>query len=79
MFRGGIGTGELIVILVAALVIFGPSKLPELARTLGKSIREFQLAAREIGKSMNLENPDPGETERQNKTDQTDNGRGSVV
>ncbi len=69
----------MIVILVVALVVFGPSKLPELARTLGKSLREFQQAAREIGKSMNIEDPVPGESEQQNKKDQTDNGGGSIA
>ncbi len=79
MFRGGIGTGELIVILVAALVIFGPSKLPELARTLGKSIREFQAATREIGNSIKLDEPAAAEPEQQGKKDQADNGGNSVA
>lgn len=79
MFRGGIGTGELILILVAALIIFGPAKLPELARTLGKSIREFQLATREIGKSMKLDDLDSPEPEEQDKTDQIDNGGDNVA
>ncbi|HHX88060.1 MAG TPA: twin-arginine translocase TatA/TatE family subunit [Firmicutes bacterium] len=78
MFRGGIGWGELLIILVAALVIFGPTKLPELARTLGKSIREFQLATREIGKSMSLDDLVAEEPEQENKTDQT-GGEGTVV
>ncbi len=77
MFRGGIGWGELVVILVVALVIFGPAKLPELARTLGKSIREFQLATREIGKSMRFDDLAAGEPEQQDKTE--DNGGGSVA
>lgn len=38
---GSIGTPELIVILVIALVIFGPGKLPEVGKAIGKGINEF--------------------------------------
>jgi sec-independent protein translocase protein TatA len=40
----GLGTGELLIILFIALVFIGPKKLPELARGLGRGIREFQKA-----------------------------------
>ena len=40
----GIGAGELIIILIAGLVIFGPGKLPEVGRSLGKVLREFRKA-----------------------------------
>lgn len=40
----GIGPGELIVILILALIIFGPNKLPDLAKTLGRTVREFKKA-----------------------------------
>ncbi|HUI27910.1 MAG TPA: twin-arginine translocase TatA/TatE family subunit [Candidatus Kryptonia bacterium] len=40
----GIGVPELLVILVVALVIFGPGKLPEIGSALGKGIRDFKKA-----------------------------------
>jgi TatA/E family protein of Tat protein translocase len=44
----GLGTQELILILVIALLLFGAGKLPELARSLGISVREFKKAVKEI-------------------------------
>jgi len=43
-----IGVPELILILVVALIIFGPGKLPEVGRSLGKTIREFRRSSRDI-------------------------------
>ena len=40
----GIGAGELLIILIAGLVIFGPGKLPEVGRAIGKGLREFRKA-----------------------------------
>ena len=44
----GIGLPEMGLIMVVALLIFGPKKLPEIGRSLGKSIRSFQEAANEF-------------------------------
>ncbi|MFC1590698.1 twin-arginine translocase TatA/TatE family subunit [Candidatus Omnitrophota bacterium] len=46
MFR--FGMGELIVILLIILVLFGASKLPEIGKALGKAIKEFKKAGKEI-------------------------------
>ena len=51
----GIGTGELLVIFVLALIIIGPNKLPELARMLGKGLAEFRKAADDIKDSVTRE------------------------
>lgn len=40
----GIGAGELLLILVVALIIWGPEKLPEIARTLGRTVRALRKA-----------------------------------
>lgn len=45
---GAIGGMEIFIILVAALIIFGPKKLPEMGRSLGKAIREFKSAGSEF-------------------------------
>jgi TatA/E family protein of Tat protein translocase len=45
---GSIGPGELILIFVIALLVFGPKKLPEIGRTVGKAMREFKKASEEI-------------------------------
>ena len=51
----GIGLPELIIIMVIALVVIGPSKLPDLARALGKGLAEFRKASQEIKDSFNLD------------------------
>ncbi len=51
----GIGMLELSVILVIALLVFGPKKLPEIGRGLGKGIREFKKAGQELSNAMDDE------------------------
>ncbi len=48
MSFGNLGLSGLILILVAALLVFGPSKLPEIGRAFGKSLKEFKDATREM-------------------------------
>ena len=48
----GIGFPELIVILVVALLVFGPARLPELARSLGRGLAEFRRASSDLRQSV---------------------------
>jgi TatA/E family protein of Tat protein translocase len=59
----GIGAPELIIIAIIALLIFGPSKLPELGKTIGKGLKEFRNASSNLKDQINplsggdIENP----------------------
>jgi TatA/E family protein of Tat protein translocase len=59
----GLGMPELLVILVVALVVIGPKRLPDIARALGKGMREFRNATDDIKQSINLDRNDfdPGQ------------------
>jgi len=52
---GSIGMPELIIIFVIALIVFGPRKLPELGRSLGKSLAEFKKASNELRSTLEEE------------------------
>jgi sec-independent protein translocase protein TatA len=52
---GSLGLPEIAFILVLALLIFGPKKLPEIGRTLGKGVSEFRRATDELKRSINTE------------------------
>lgn len=49
----GIGFPELILILIIGLVVFGPGKLPEIGRAVGKGLQEFKKATSELSNSVN--------------------------
>jgi sec-independent protein translocase protein TatA len=50
-----IGPTELLVILIIALLVFGPKRLPEVGRTIGKSIREFRRASEELRDDLRID------------------------
>ncbi|MEM1575790.1 MAG: twin-arginine translocase TatA/TatE family subunit [Nitrososphaerota archaeon] len=59
-----LGWPEIVLILVILLLIFGPSKMPEIARTLGEAFREFKKASEELQKTV--EEPVPQTTSQAN-------------
>jgi sec-independent protein translocase protein TatA len=53
----GLGGGEMAVLLLIILLVFGPSQIPKMARGLGQAMREFRKAQREITDEVNREDP----------------------
>ncbi len=60
---GKIGMMEIMLVLVVALIIFGPAKLPELGRSIGNGLKEFRKATRDLKSSISLD--DDSDTGRQ--------------
>jgi sec-independent protein translocase protein TatA len=55
---GGIGFPELIIIFLVLLLVFGAKRIPEIARGIGKGIREFKSATNEISREIEAESQD---------------------
>ena len=49
------GFGEIILILLLALIIFGPRRLPEMGRTIGKSLKEFRKATTDLRQELEVD------------------------
>ena len=74
LFIGPLGGWELIIILVVVLIIFGPSKLPQMGQSLGKAIREFKKAGRELKSEVtDLDDEDTKDTQRKPPNTASDN------
>lgn len=58
----GIGVQELAIVFVIALLVFGPKRLPELARTMGKGLAEFRRASSDLRQSLNFDLESEGKT-----------------
>ncbi len=63
----GIGTSELLIVLLIALLVFGPKEIPKIARTLGRGMRELQRAKEELRQTIYTETEDEEEEETTTK------------
>jgi sec-independent protein translocase protein TatA len=74
-----IGPTELLVILVLALIVFGPQRLPEIGRSIGRSLREFRRASDEIRGEIerDLDDEPPRPAQNQSETTSPSPGTGS--
>lgn len=68
---GNLGATEIILILIVILIFFGARKIPELAQGLGKGMREFRKAAREIQDDINEEKRHINEPSSTRKTEKS--------
>ncbi len=57
----GIGFNEILIILIIALLVIGPKKLPEIAKALGKGYREFRKSFEDLEKEFSVDNIDEDE------------------
>lgn len=55
----GLGMWEILIILALALIFIGPKKLPDIARTLGKGLKEFRRATNDLRNAANMDIGDP--------------------
>lgn len=79
---GKIGLPELILILVIALIIFGPRKLPEIGKSIGRGLREFRQATTEISRTVSLDDDDEpleGNKETKKTKETTERSNQNVV
>lgn len=70
----GIGMPELIIILIVALIIFGPKRLPEMGKSLGRAIKEFRKTSQELKEEINLDIQESPKLEEKTKAEQVPAG-----
>lgn len=61
---GPFGWQELVIVLIIALVIFGPKRLPEIGKSLGKGIKEFKKSTTELQEHITKEEPEAPKVEK---------------
>lgn len=65
---GRLGMQELILILALVLLIFGPKRLPEIGKSIGRGLREFRSATKDIQKSISLDDDEEEEEATKEKS-----------
>jgi sec-independent protein translocase protein TatA len=61
---GNLGATEIILIVLAILILFGSKKIPELAQGIGKGMREFRKAMKEVEEDIKITDPDEPKKEK---------------
>ncbi len=67
----GVGTGELIVILIIAILILGPKEIPKVARTIGRAMREIRRVKDDLTQNIEFENDASPEAEAEKGNETT--------
>ena len=67
MFLGNLGTGEIIIIALVVLLLFGGKKIPELMRGIGKGVKSFKDGMNDIEKQINAEPEETAAKQDDNK------------
>lgn len=57
-----LGPLEVVVIFVVILLVFGPSKLPQIGKAFGKGLREFKNASKELSSQLDMDDDEEGQT-----------------
>ena len=70
----GIGMPELIIILIVVLIIFGPKRLPEMGKSLGRAIKEFRKTSQELKEEIKLDIHESPEIEEKTKKEEVPTG-----
>jgi len=66
LFLGNIGAGEIVIVALVILLLFGGKKIPELMKGLGKGVRSFKEGINDIEKEINME---PSQTKKNETAD----------
>jgi len=61
---GNLGAGEIIVIILILLVFFGAKKIPELAQGIGKGMKEFKKALKDVEEDISLDDKEPSSKDK---------------
>jgi sec-independent protein translocase protein TatA len=61
---GNLGAGEIILILLVILILFGAKKIPELAQGLGKGMREFKKSLKDVEEEIRVDDKEEKKTEK---------------
>ena len=71
----GIGTSEVLIVLVIALLVLGPKEIPKVARALGRAMRELQRAKDELRQTIELEAEDEIENGKKDLKDESEKSK----